>query len=775
MKLPLVGQTYSPRSTAASAATSINVYAERIQDPNIPPQGNVLSAGNPLVGKNLGTLYGCPGRHLFSNLTAIDAAAHPIRGIWSGGGRLFAAAGTKYMELSSTGTLIGSVRTIADDASHSPVQMLVNGNQLFIVSAGLAYIDNGAGPTLISFTSATYTDLAIGYSGTVNNSVPYADLAIGYSGTVTTNGLLVLLASGAPFNDGMAGQNIVIAGAGTFTVDVVVNPGELLLTATAGIHIGVAYVQGVNTTVNSPSQPFTADDIGDSLSVTSGTGFTVQTVTIEAVVPYGNATCSAALGTLGSTAGVGSKFFPYGVLWVSGAQFNASMEGQSIIIAGGIGTFTVGSVLSPTFLTLTTAAAAYGPTKYTAGPTTEVNSQAQPFKSPDDVGATLAVVAGDGFTLQSVTILSVDQIGNATCSLALGTLGSTGGVANETFAFSAVTGTYLDTYFIVNPVNSSQFQISAILNGSSWQSSDVGVKESYPDHVRCVVAHNEQLYVFGYQTLEVWQNTGGGLNAQGVAQFPFQRIDGAGAKFGSLSAWGPIALAGQLFFLGTNQEGQISAYVLDGLTPKRISTHAEEYQWNNSGFLGLPTSAISYGYTEEGHSFWVFTIGQQTWHFDTTTGGWGTRAAWNGATYTIYPTNYHAYVAEFGPGDGKHITGGMQDGILYESSVNFYDDNGLDIKWQRALPYLYNDGKQLYLGRAELDMETGTAPAGAPVITLDWSHDRGKTFVNGETASIGLAGQNSQRVYWVNNGSTRGAVPRLSGVGQYKVALVDLD
>ncbi len=543
MRLPLVGQSYTTRSTTAAAQSCINLYPEPNEDPNERAKG-------------IGALYGCPGRHVFKDLTTIDAAATPVRGVWSGGGRLFAAAGTKYMELNiTTGALIGSVRTIADDGPHTPVQFFVNGNQLFIVSAGVCYVDNGAGPTIISLPAL--------------------------SGTVNTSGAAVVLATGDEFTPDMVNQPITI-NAVVYTVLLVPGPGLLLLSSSAGVQIGVAY---------------------------------------------------------------------------------------------------------------------------SAAP-----------------------------------------------------------------VMSALTGAFLDGYFIVNRA-SRQFNISPINDGSNggtyiWDQTDFGIKESYPDNIRGILVSNEQLYLFGLETGEVWQNTGN-------ASFPFERIDGATFNIGIISSWSPIELNGRVYFLGTNSEGQISAYVMDGYTPVRLSTYALESAWND----GLaPTNAYSYGYVEEGHVFWVFHIGSQCWGYDTTTRAWHQRNAFLAGSFTIYPTYYHTFVAESSAGAGKHITGGTLDGKLYESSVNFYDDAGTDIKWQRTLPYMYEGGKRMYFGRNTLSVQTGTVPSGAaPNITRSYSDNRGQTFTGSQTASLGVHDNFSIRVFWPLGGSSVERLWRYEGTGQYKVAIVECD
>ncbi len=548
MRYPLVGQSYTARSATAAAASLINLYAEQNEDPENKAKG-------------IGALYGCPGRTSFKVLTTIDAAATPVRGIWSGGGRLFVAAGTKYFEIDKdTGALIGSVRTIADDATHTPVQFFSNGNQLFIVSAGVAYCDNGAGPVTITLGSL--------------------------SGLCTTTGVIVILNSGDFFDAAlMNGRPIVITGV-TYTVLGVTGPGTLVLTSSAGVQVGTTW------------------------------------------------------------------------------SFAQTM--------------------------------------------------------------------------------------------------------------SARTGAFLDGYFIANLVNSRQISISPLYNGlgdagaGAWGGLDFAIKESYPDYINGILVANEQLYLFGTETGEVWQNTG-------AANFPFARIDGATFNVGTVSPWSPIEIVGNVYFLGTNSEGQITAYVMNGFTPVRISTYAEEAAWTGVA----PTTAYSYGYVEDGHAFWVFHIGTQCWHYDINGPvglKWAQRNAWSGSAFTVYPTYYHTFIAEANSNVGRHITGGNLNGTLYESSVNLYSDAGSDIKCQRALPYRYSGGLRIYFKRMALEMQTGTVPSGAaPNISRDYSDDRGNTFSTPQAASMGVHDDFSLRVFWAVGGSCRESrIWRLSITGQSKVALVDL-
>lgn len=561
MRLALAGQTYQARTVAAAAQSCINVYPERIEDPQEKEKGGAL-------------LIGCPGKHLFANLSGVGT---PMRGIWSGGGRVWYAGGGHYAEIGAAGAVIGSIRNIADDAAHSPVSFFANGNQLFIVSAGHAYVDNGDGPNLIT--------------------LPFL------AGEVTALGFFLNWVSGDKFDPGMAGENLTLT------------------------------VSGVPT------------------------GFVVDTV-------YG-----------------------------------------------------------PTSLSLTTTTGYIVPT------------------------------AG---TFDSAPLFGVSS------------------------------GAYGDGYFIASRTLSKQFNISALFDGSNggtyvWNGLDFGVKESYPDYIRSILWSNEQLYLFGTDSGEVWQNIGSRL-VNGIASFPFQRIDGATFKYGNVSPNSPIAIGDRVFFLGGDSTGQTAAYVLDGFTPRRISTFAIENSWNNA-LLG--ETAISASYLEEGHTFWEigFGSGALTWVYDLTTGAWHQRASWDGANFGPYGRPFHTFVTnsasapanDWGAG-GKHLVGGDGTGNVYQQSLNFYDDAGADMAWQRALPYLYNGSNRMYYGRMTLDMETGDVASGAePVITRDYSDDRGQTFIHQQTAGIGTHAQFARRVYWPPSGSSYGRVYRFTGAGKSKVALVSCD
>jgi hypothetical protein len=551
LRIPLTGQSYTARNPAVSCQRTLNLIVEAIEDPNEAEKGKAV-------------MYGAPGRTALKDLTTIDAAAHPVRGFFSGGGRLFVAAGTKFMELDSSYNLVGSVHTIADDATHSPVTIIPNGNQLLILSAGIVYCDNGVAPVAVSI-------------GTL-------------SGYATVNPL-------------------------------------------------------------DHTQLLWEDDAGGS------------------------------------------------------DQFDIGMVGQAITY-NGVG-YTVQSVTNPTILTLTSAAPLTSHKAYSATP-----------------------------------------------------------------LFTATSIAFQGQYYIASRPQSRQINFSAFLDGSTWSGADFAIKESHPDNLRGIFSHDGQLFLLGTETSEAWQQVA-------TSNVPFARIDGAEASYGLASPYAVVSMGGKMYFLGGGNEGKPIAYRVDGFTPVRISTHAEEANWESEGPFD---AVISYAYQEEGHYFWVLCFGDRAWVWDATSKTWTERQEWDGVNPpSYYKTQYHTFVQNDSSStnnwvNGKHITGGPNNGVIYESSINTYDNNGTNMGWLRQLPYEFNSGNRQYFGRMNLETATGMILSGpAPVITREYSDDRGNTWVNPQTASLGTSGQYGLRVFWPQGGSSYNRVWQFSGYGKSQVALIALD
>jgi hypothetical protein len=444
-------------------------------------------------------------------------------------------------------------------------------------------------------------------------------------------------------------------------------------------------------------------------------------------VTFLTATTATLAVAIAGGSGVGTYYGSSGdLLWASGAQtFDPSWVGLPIVI-GGI-TYTIASWINQYHIT------------------------------------TLEQPGGPGVFGQAWSV-----------SLAGNTYSTAGGDQ-----VTAVTGAYLDgSFFVQRPITANtdlgrQVNFSAVNDGTSWRGIDFFTKEGGADWISSIISDHELLYVFGTEESEVWQNDPNtGLPV---------RLQGAAAREGCPATWSPSSLSETIYFIGGSPRGGPIAYRLNGFVPQRISTHAVEQAWSYAVVVPGGVEGVSYSYIDQGHKFWVvnFAGNTGTWVYDETASAllgspqWHQRSS-GGLTGT-YQWWFHTYIPEWGT-DGMHIVGETSGADLCEMNMQFADEEGLAIQWQRALPYRWNGGNYIYFGRMDLEMATGLVASGAePTIARDYSDDRGQTFVNSQTAGIGVHAAYTRRVFWPCGGSSRGRVWRFTGTSQQPGALIDLN
>jgi hypothetical protein len=190
-------------------------------------------------------------------------------------------------------------------------------------------------------------------------------------------------------------------------------------------------------------------------------------------------------------------------------------------------------------------------------------------------------------------------------------------------AFSpAYTVIYFDDYFIFDAVNTNEFFISALGDGTQYNALDRSTATAGPDFVLAIVNYHEQLLIFCQRHTEVWYDAG-------AANFPFQRYDGAFIQRGLASPYAIVKEDNTVFWLG--EDGIF--YRLNGQQPIRISTFATEHAWQQYPGDAI-AQATAFVVTIEGHKliFLTFPSGPGTWCYDISSGIekplWHERISW---------------------------------------------------------------------------------------------------------------------------------------------------
>jgi len=319
---------------------------------------------------------------------------------------------------------------------------------------------------------------------------------------------------------------------------------------------------------------------------------------------------------------------------------------------------------------------------------------------------------------------------------------------------AADTVAFQDGYFIFNRSGTSQFFISGIDDGRSYDAADFADAERSPDNVIAVVSNHGELWVYGETTTEVYFNSGN-------ADFPFERIQGATIERGIAAAFSIAAEDNTLFWLGDD----LVIYRAAGYVPQRVSTHAIEEQLR---LMSSVADAVAFFVTISGHKFYhiVFPTGRKAFVYDVATGLWHERESfgarhWRGASYV------EAY--------GKHLVGDAFQGRIGELDMETFTEFGQTMQGILTSPPIHSDERRLFHRRVEVAIESGvgTTTGGTPQAWLRYSDDGGRTWrARQPTRSMGKIGEYSQRLRWLRMGASRNRVYELTIADPVKRSII---
>ncbi|HLA60907.1 MAG TPA: hypothetical protein VK626_01555 [Nitrospiraceae bacterium] len=301
-----------------------------------------------------------------------------------------------------------------------------------------------------------------------------------------------------------------------------------------------------------------------------------------------------------------------------------------------------------------------------------------------------------------------------------------------------------DNFMLFTEPNSDVFFGADLGSVTSFDALNFASAEGSPDKLRGLKVDHRQAILLGTDSLELWQNIG----QQG---FPFDRAANGFIEIGCFNAKTAVKLDNSVFWVANDY----TVRRLDGNTPTRVSTHAVEQ------FLTTVTiaSGYAYGYTQDGHLFYVLTFSEGTYVYDCTTKEWHERGTY-GKTNWIAGVHAQAF--------GLELVGDTTSNRIGYLSATDYDEWGGIQRMEWTYQPVYAQGKRAFHHRLQMICEVGvglTLGQGSdPQIMLDYSDDSGKTWFSMPNRSLGKIGNYRQIVTWDRLGSTentrvyRGAV-----------------
>lgn len=328
----------------------------------------------------------------------------------------------------------------------------------------------------------------------------------------------------------------------------------------------------------------------------------------------------------------------------------------------------------------------------------------------------------------------------------------------------------IDTYFIVCFRASNKFQMSQVLDGTTWPGQLVNETSVFPDYIMGIKANHRELWVFGLYRTQPYQNTG--------SLEVFDVISGTMIEKGLIAPFAPCRADNSLFWVDQDERGGRSCWRSQGYTPQRVSTYAVEVDLASYS-LAQVSAIVSFSYTDAGHIFWILYIpgSRWSWCYDVTEGVWTKRDQLlpTGATAAHWAWNH---VNAF----GKHLVGDWASGNIYDMSLLYLTDNGTLIQRVRQTPVVGDEMQMLTHKSLTIDIEAGIGPQPplrdgqnnprAPQVMLTWS-SRGRNSSSEHLISCGLAGQYKVRAKIWRLGQDRYRVYRLVTTDPVPWVIVD--
>lgn len=292
--------------------------------------------------------------------------------------------------------------------------------------------------------------------------------------------------------------------------------------------------------------------------------------------------------------------------------------------------------------------------------------------------------------------------------------------------------------YILYLLPSGEFFYSEINDAANIDALNFQEAESSDDGGVAIKRHRNYVYIFGTQTVEVFQNTGGTDN-------PFTSLSGGLIPKGCLSAGTVAEIDHSLVFV--THENNVAR--IQGSTASVISTTevADLIRKEPN-----PESLTGDVYAIQGHEFYALSGTSFTRVWDASTGLWHDKKS-SGLERWIGQC-----VIQYGR---KWICGDYRNGNLYEIDPETFGENGADMTVELVSPIIHNFPNRLQHNSLYADFVTGVGLNSTdthnsdPQVTLQHSDDGGVTWSNARTRSLGKIGERNVRVKWNRLGTDR--------------------
>lgn len=262
--------------------------------------------------------------------------------------------------------------------------------------------------------------------------------------------------------------------------------------------------------------------------------------------------------------------------------------------------------------------------------------------------------------------------------------------------------------------------------------------EQSPDGGKAIRLVGSYIYVFGDETIQPFQNTGGTDN-------PFTPILGGTIEIGCLAGPTVQTFKNTAIWVANDE----TVRILSGNSTQKVSNAYVDQLIREETSQDDLTGDY---YALDGHDVYALSGTSFTVEYDLTTGLWRNRESsgmtrWRGQCITKFRD--------------KWIVGDKDNGNLYELDSDTYDENGNDMTMAVRSPLIHNTPNRLQYNTLWLDFATGVGLNSTdvhnsnPQVTLRHSDNGGRDWSNQKTRTLGKIGEYKKRVKFNRLGTER--------------------
>lgn len=312
---------------------------------------------------------------------------------------------------------------------------------------------------------------------------------------------------------------------------------------------------------------------------------------------------------------------------------------------------------------------------------------------------------------------------------------------------------FLDNFLLFREPGSGRFFGANVGTATTFEALNFSTAEGSPDNLVGMKADHRQILLFGEKSVEVWELAGG-------AAFPFVRAANGYIEQGCFNGRTVAKLDNSLFWLAEDY----TVRRLNGITPEKVSQAGIEQALGTVNIA----SGRAFGYSQEGHLFYVLQFPEGTFVYDASTKEWHERQTYG---YDFWLPWSHVQFA------GLEIVGDVQSNRLGYLSPLVFADWGATQRMEWTYQPVYAQGNRAFHDRLEVIMETGTGLVSGqgsdPELMMDVSDDGGITWQPLPNRKIGRMGQYQSIVEWRQLGSSSNRVYRGAISDPVKAVLTD--